>query len=44
MRLWHLSERDAERSHGLEYSLFYGRDGARIVGYDNERGKGNHRH
>ncbi len=24
--------------------LFYGFDGRRIVGYDNERGKGDHRH
>jgi hypothetical protein len=24
--------------------LFYGQPGARIVGYDNERGKGDHRH
>jgi len=24
--------------------LFYGRDGERVVGYDNERGKGDHRH
>lgn len=29
---------------GLKYSLFYGRDGQRIVGYDNERGKSDHRH
>ena len=28
----------------LKYSLFYGRDGVRIVGYDNERGKGEHKH
>ena len=26
------------------YSLFYGRAGERIVGYDNETGKGDHRH
>jgi len=30
--------------HGLKYSLFYGRPGIREVGYDNERGKGDHRH
>jgi hypothetical protein len=24
--------------------LFYGRDGLRIVRYDNERGKGDHKH
>lgn len=28
----------------MKYRLFYGRDGLRIVGYDNERGKGNHKH
>ncbi|MDR0379112.1 MAG: DUF6516 family protein [Candidatus Accumulibacter sp.] len=44
MRIWRLPERDAERPHGLKYSLFYGRDGQRLVGYDNERGKGDHRH
>jgi hypothetical protein len=30
--------------HGLKYSLFYGSIGVREVGYDNERGKGDHRH
>jgi len=44
MRLWRLPQADAERPHALKYSLFYGRDGERIVGYDNERGKGDHRH
>jgi hypothetical protein len=34
----------SERPHGLKYSLFYGRNGLRIVGYDNERGKGDHKH
>jgi Family of unknown function (DUF6516) len=28
----------------LKYRLFYGRPGERFVGYDNERGKGDHRH
>jgi len=28
----------------LKYSLFYGRPGERLVGYDNERGRGDHRH
>ncbi|HEY4801525.1 MAG TPA: DUF6516 family protein [Paraburkholderia sp.] len=44
MRIWRLPEPDGERPHGLKYSLFYGRMGQRIVGYDNERGKGDHRH
>lgn len=33
-----------ERPHGLKYSLFFGRDGERIIAYDNEAGKGDHRH
>ena len=44
MVLWRPPEADPERPHGLKYSLYYGRDGERIVGYDNERGKGDHRH
>ena len=44
MRIWRLPESDDERPHGLKYSLFYGRAGQRIIGYDNERGKGDHRH
>jgi hypothetical protein len=31
-------------THGLKYSLFYGQPGTRLVAYDNERGKGDHRH
>jgi hypothetical protein len=31
-------------AHDLKYSLFDGRPGVREVGYDNERGKGDHRH
>jgi len=27
-----------------DWTLFYGRPGVRMVGYDNERGKGDHRH
>ena len=44
MRTWQLPESDTERPHGLKYSLFFGRDGQRIISYDNERGKGDHRH
>ena len=44
MRIWQLSKVDAERQHGLKYSLFYGFAGERIIGYDNERGKSDHRH
>jgi hypothetical protein len=44
MTIWQLPQTSAERTHGLKYSLFYGRDGKRIVGYDNERGKSARRH
>jgi hypothetical protein len=30
--------------HGYKYSLVYIVAGERIIGYDNERGKGDHRH
>ncbi|MCQ8784353.1 toxin-antitoxin system TumE family protein [Mangrovibrevibacter kandeliae] len=44
IRVWQLPEPTPERPHALKYSLFYGRSGERIIGYDNERGKGDHRH
>ena len=44
MTIWQLPKASPERPHGLKYSLFYGRNGLRIVGYDNERGKGDHKH
>jgi hypothetical protein len=44
IKIWKLPTGTDERPHGLKYSLFYGRPGERIVGYDNERGKGDHRH
>jgi hypothetical protein len=31
-------------AHRFKYSLFYGYPGRRAVAYDNERGKGDHRH
>jgi hypothetical protein len=34
----------AGSAHAFKYSLFYGYPGQRIVGYDNERGKGDHLH
>jgi hypothetical protein len=42
--IWQLPDRDSERPHGLKYRLVYVKEGRRIVGYDNERGKGDHRH
>ena len=44
MIIWQLQKPEAKRVHGLKYRLFYGKDGLRLVGYDNERGKGDHRH
>ncbi|BDA82591.1 hypothetical protein Sa4125_01330 [Aureimonas sp. SA4125] len=44
VRVWQLPQPSTERPHGLKYSLFYGRAGQRLVGYDNETGKGDHRH
>ncbi len=32
------------RPHGLKYRLYYGYPGKCLVRYDNERGKGDHRH
>ena len=44
MVIWKLPDADPERPHGLKYRLVYVRDGQRMVGYDNERGKGDHKH
>jgi hypothetical protein len=44
MLLWRVPSPVPPSTHGLKYSLFYGRPGIRQVGYDNERGKGDHRH
>jgi Family of unknown function (DUF6516) len=44
MVLWRVPTAVPPSTHGLKYRLFYGRPGVREVGYDNERGKGDHRH
>lgn len=44
MVIWQLPQSDDERPHGLKYRLFYGYAGNCLVRYDNERGKGDHRH
>ena len=44
MVLWRVPSPVPPSGHLLKYSLFYGRRGIREVGYDNERGKGDHRH
>jgi hypothetical protein len=44
MVLWRVPSPVPPSVHGLKYSLFYGRPRIREVGYDNERGKGDHWH
>jgi hypothetical protein len=45
MVLWQLPEKTAEEPYGLKYRLYYGlADGPSVVRYDNETGKGDHRH
>jgi hypothetical protein len=44
MVIWRVASPVRPSAHDLKYSLFYGRPGLREVGYDNERGKGDHRH
>ncbi|MFT8244322.1 DUF6516 family protein [Roseomonas sp. BN140053] len=42
--VWRVPVAVPPSTHGLKYRLVYVRDGERLAGYDNERGKGNHRH
>jgi len=42
--IWRVSEPVEGSVHLYKYRLFYGREGRRIVGFDNERLKGDHRH
>ncbi|OJZ19664.1 MAG: hypothetical protein BGP21_02760 [Thiobacillus sp. 65-29] len=42
--IWKVPEPVPPSRHGYKYRLVYLVDGERIVGYDNERGKGDHRH
>lgn len=42
--IWKLPQPEVERPHGYKYRLYYGKSGHRLVGYDNERGKGDHKH
>lgn len=44
MVLWQLPRPSAERPHGLKYRLYMGRVNQDLVRYDNEKGKGDHRH
>lgn len=43
--IWRLPQKSAERPHGLKYRLYFGlADGTCKVRYDNESGKGDHKH
>ncbi len=45
MILWQLPQKSPDKPHGLKYRLYYGLvDGNCIVRYDNESGKGDHKH
>jgi hypothetical protein len=44
MVIWETPTPVEGSSHCFKYRLFYGYAGKRIVGYDNERPKGDHRH
>jgi len=42
--IWHVPTPVPPTTHGFKYRLVYIRDGERVVGFDNERGKGDHMH
>jgi len=42
--IWRLPRATPDRRHGLKYRLYYRRAGKCLVRYDNESGKGDHRH
>jgi len=42
--VWKLARPIAGSAHPYKYRLFYGYTGERVIGYDNERPKGVHRH
>ncbi len=44
IKLWLVPSAVRGSKHSFKYSLYYGRDGKRPIGYDNEAGKGDHRH
>jgi hypothetical protein len=44
MVIWALPAPTVDKPHGLKYRLFCGRGGECVVRYDNETGKGDHRH
>jgi len=44
MVVWQVPVPVSPSEHPFKYRLVFVRDGKRLVGYDNERGKGDHRH
>ncbi len=42
--IWELAEPLSPSTHRYKYRLYYGAAGTNRVRYDNERGKGDHRH
>lgn len=44
MVVWRVPEPVPPSGHPFKYRLVYVREGKRLVGFDNERGKGDHRH
>ena len=44
MVIWRVPKPVMGSQHSYKYSLYFGRGGVRLVGYDNERPKGDHRH
>jgi len=44
MAVWRLPEPSRPSRHRFKYRLAYVVSGRRALGYDNERGKGDHRH
>jgi hypothetical protein len=45
MVIWRLPRKTGDRPHGIKYRLYYGLPNGRcMVRYDNESGKGDHRH
>jgi hypothetical protein len=44
MRVWYVPNPVTPSEHHFKYSLFYGQVDHRFIGFDNERGKGDHCH
>jgi hypothetical protein len=44
MTVWSVPSPVPPSQHAFKYRLVFVRDGQRLVGYDNERGKGDHKH